>query len=135
MYESRTIRTKSKKTTKRVRFFRALSDEMRVRILERLRDGEQCVSALTQTFHTGQSRLSFHLRVLKGAGLVFDRPQGRSVYYTLNYKAIQEAEVLITRLKGEHSPMAATAAHPTGVYVGTLISPRCETGQQEEGRA
>lgn len=134
MYESRTIRTKAKKTTKRVRFFRALSDEMRVRILERLRDGEQCVSALTQTLNTGQSRLSFHLRVLKGAGLVFDRPKGRSVYYSLNYKAIQEAEVLITQLKGEPASMAATAAQSTGVYVGTLSSPLYEPGQ-EKGRA
>lgn len=134
MYESRKIRTKSKKTTKRVRFFRALSDELRVRILERLRDGEQCVAALTQTFNTGQSRLSFHLRVLKGAGLVFDRPKGRSVYYTLNYKAIQEAEVLIARLKGEPSSMAATAPQSTDVYAGTLISPLYEPGQ-EKGRA
>jgi len=134
MYESTMIRTKTKKKTKRVRFFHALSDEMRVRILERLRHGEQSVCALTQTFHTGQSRLSFHLRVLKDAGLVVDHPKGRSVYYTLNQKAIQEAEVLITQLKGEHPSMASTGAHSTGVYVGTLSSPQYESGQ-EKGRA
>jgi ArsR family transcriptional regulator len=125
------VRTKSKKRAKSVRFFRALSDEMRVRILERLRDGEQCVCALTQTFNTGQSRLSFHLRVLKDAGLVVDRPEGRSVYYTLNHKAIQEAEVIFTRLKSEHSPMASTSSHSTGVYVGTLKAPQYETGQEK----
>ncbi len=122
MYASKVIRAKSKNPPKSVRFFRALSDETRVRILERLRDGAQCVCALTQTFNTGQSRLSFHLRVLKKAGLVVDRPKGRSVYYTLNYRAIQEAEVLITRLKGEHPSVARPDTYPTGVNVETLIS-------------
>ncbi len=118
MYESTMIRAKSKKRQKSVRFFRALSDETRLRILERLQVGEQSVCALTQTFNTGQSRLSFHLRVLKDAGLVVDRPKGRWVYYTLNQKAIQEAEVLIARLKGELSSTAYSASHSTGVSVG-----------------
>ncbi len=128
MDESRMIPTKLKKKTKSVRFFRALSDETRVRILERLRDGEQCVCALTQTFHTGQSRLSFHLRVLKDAGLVIDRPEGRSVYYTLNHKAIREAEVIITRLRGEPASTASSASYSTGVYVEPLRLPAYETG-------
>ncbi len=131
MYESRTIRTKSNKRTKGVRFFRALSDELRVLILEQLRNGEQCVYALTQTFNTGQSRLSFHLRVLKDAGLVIDRPEGRSVYYTLNHKAIQEAEAIIARLKGKHSPLASTASHSPGAYVEPLRLPSYETGQEK----
>lgn len=131
MYESRMIRTKSNKRAKSVRFFRALSDDMRVRILERLRDGEQCVCALTQAFNTGQSRLSFHLRVLKDAGLVLNRPEGRSVYYTLNHKAIQEAGVFIARLNGEPLAMAPSAAHSAGAYVGILSSPQCETGHEK----
>ena len=84
---------------KRVRFFRALADDMRVRILERLRHGEQNVCALSEAFQTGQSRLSFHLRVLKDAGLVTHRPEGRSIYYTLNYHAIQEAEAILGHLR------------------------------------
>lgn len=92
--------TKESKTrAKRVRFFRALADDMRVRILERLRGGEQNVCALSETFQTGQSRLSFHLRVLKDAGLVAYRPEGRSIYYTLNHHAIQEAETLLGHLR------------------------------------
>jgi len=92
MVERSTIRAK------RVRLFRALADDMRVRILERLRDGEQNVCALSEAFQTGQSRLSFHLRVLKDAGLVTHRPEGRSIYYTLNYHAIQEAEASLGHL-------------------------------------
>ena len=54
--------------SKAVRLFHALSDETRMRIVECLKDGEQCVCDMTETFMTGQSRLSFHLKVLKDAG-------------------------------------------------------------------
>jgi len=87
---------------KAVRLFRALSDETRIRIVERLRAGEQCVCDLTEAFKTGQSRLSFHLRVLKDAGLVTDRPEGRWIYYSLNPDAIRELEDLVAWLKESH---------------------------------
>ena len=74
--------------------FHALSDETRLQILEQLRDGEQCVCDLTSTFKTGQSRLSFHLKVLKDAGLVIDRPEGRWVYYSLNAEAGEHLQVV-----------------------------------------
>jgi ArsR family transcriptional regulator len=84
---------------KAARFFHALSDETRLRILERLCEGEQCVCDLTAAFRTGQSRLSFHLRVLKDAGLVMDRPEGRWIYYSLNPVALRELEDLLAWLK------------------------------------
>lgn len=72
--------------------FQALSDETRLLILEQLKEGEQCVCDLIDVFKTGQSRLSFHLRVLKEAGLVLDRPEGRWVYYSLNPDAMEELQ-------------------------------------------
>lgn len=60
----------------------ALSDETRLAILELLRDGERCVCELTDALGAAQPRLSFHLRVLKDAGLVSDRRDGRWIYYT-----------------------------------------------------
>jgi ArsR family transcriptional regulator len=63
-----------------------------------LREGEQCVCELTDVFKTGQSRLSFHLRVLKDAGLVTDRPEGRWIYYSLNRDALREVEDLVAWL-------------------------------------
>ena len=81
------------------RLFHALSDKTRLCIIERLRDGEQCVCDLTEAFNAGQSRLSFHLRVLKEAGLVTDRPEGRWIYYSLNQNAIQELEEIVDWLK------------------------------------
>ena len=55
--------------------FHALSDETRLAILEMLRDGERCVCELQTELDAAQSRLSFHLRVLKEAGLVPDLKQ------------------------------------------------------------
>lgn len=81
------------------RLFHALSEPTRLRILEELKDGEQCVCELTETFGTGQSRLSFHLRVLKEAGLINDRPEGRWMYYSLNFEGIKELAELVDSLQ------------------------------------
>src|SRR6266850_2588033 len=54
------------------RMFRALSDETRLLLLEQLRGGEQCVCDLTDELDASQSRLSFHLKTLKDAGIVVD---------------------------------------------------------------
>ena len=50
--------------------FHALSDETRLEILELLKNGERCVCDLTSALDAAQSRLSFHLKVLKDAGIV-----------------------------------------------------------------
>jgi ArsR family transcriptional regulator, arsenate/arsenite/antimonite-responsive transcriptional repressor len=76
----------------------ALSDETRLEILERLAGGERCVCELVAVVGAAQSRLSFHLKTLKDAGLVTDRPDGRWVYYALNPKAVAETRRLLARL-------------------------------------
>ena len=81
------------------RLFHALSEPTRLQILEHLKDGEQCVCDLTEAFQTGQSRLSFHLRVLKEAGLINDRPEGRWMYYSLNAEGIKELESFVKMLQ------------------------------------
>jgi ArsR family transcriptional regulator len=50
-----------------------------------------------------QSRLSYHLKVLKDAGLVLDRREGRWSYYTLQRDAFLEAEELLARLRPRQS--------------------------------
>lgn len=82
-----------------VSLFHALSDETRLALLERLGNGEQCVCELTDTLKAAQSRLSFHLRVLKEAGLILDRREGRWMYYSINPEAIEELEDVIGTLK------------------------------------
>ncbi|HJQ11199.1 MAG TPA: metalloregulator ArsR/SmtB family transcription factor [Gemmatimonadaceae bacterium] len=87
------------RTERAVELFHALSDETRLQIIELLRKGERCVCDLTDSLDAAQSRLSFHLRVLRDAGLVRDRKDGRWVHYELNREAFEEAETLVAELK------------------------------------
>lgn len=89
------------------RLFHALSDPTRIEILERLRNGERCVCELTDVLDAAQSRLSFHLKTLREAGLVSDRKEGRWVYYTLVPEAVaglREALATLTTPGGTRRP-------------------------------
>lgn len=92
-------------TERAARLFHALSDQTRLSILQRLRFGERCVCDLTDALEAAQSRLSFHLKVLKEAGLVTDRREGRWMYYTLNTDALAEVAELAETLAS--APSAA----------------------------
>lgn len=72
------------------RLFHALSDETRLKILSRLRNGERCVCDLMDAVDAAQSRLSFHLKALKDAGIVTDRREGRWNYYAISPEARDE---------------------------------------------
>jgi ArsR family transcriptional regulator, arsenate/arsenite/antimonite-responsive transcriptional repressor len=96
------------------RLFHALSDPTRLRILEQLADGEQCVCDLTDALEAGQSRLSFHLRTLKDAGLVVDRREGRWIYYGLNPETLAGLREVVSTLG---------APRPGGLR---LVSRRCD---------
>jgi ArsR family transcriptional regulator len=86
-------------TERAIELFHALSDETRLEIIELLRRGERCVCELTDTLDAAQSRLSFHLRVLKDAGVVRDRKDGRWVYYELDAEVFDEMEALLSEMK------------------------------------
>ncbi|MBA3445293.1 MAG: winged helix-turn-helix transcriptional regulator [Gemmatimonadales bacterium] len=92
-------------TDRAAALFHALSDGTRLSILQRLRFGERCVCDLTDALDAAQSRLSFHLKVLKEAGLVFDRREGRWMYYTLNPGALVQVAEMIDGLAS--APSAA----------------------------
>ena len=69
--------------------FRTLADPTRRAIFERLcRDGEQTVAALTARAGISQPAVSKHLGVLKQAGLVRDRHQGRQTHYSAQLRAL-----------------------------------------------
>jgi DNA-binding transcriptional ArsR family regulator len=63
--------------------FRTLADPTRRAIFERLCDrGEQTVGALTAQARISQPAVSKHLAILKRAGLVLDRHEGRQTHYS-----------------------------------------------------
>jgi len=61
--------------------FRALADPTRRAVFERLSQQEMSVSELTAGFRVSQPAISQHLSMLKEAGLVVERREGRYVYY------------------------------------------------------
>lgn len=77
----------------------ALSEEKRLRILDVLRDGEHCVCDLMAHMDAAQSLLSHHLKVLKEAGLVTDRKEGRWSYYRMVPDAVAELETFVAGLR------------------------------------
>lgn len=81
------------------RWFHALSDETRVEIVHRLAEGEHCVCDLQSALDAAQSRLSFHLKTLKTAGLVVDRREGRWVYYSLNPDALDAMAAVLREIR------------------------------------
>jgi ArsR family transcriptional regulator len=85
------------------RCFHALSDETRVQIVEMLAGGERCVCDLQEALDAAQSRLSFHLKVLRDAGLISGRREGRWNHYSLNPGALDAM--------GEYLAEAASARH------------------------
>ena len=76
-------------TTAHDLLFRTLADPTRRAIFERLcRQGEQTVGALTAQAGVSQPAVSKHLAVLKSAGLVRDRHEGRQTHYSAQLAAL-----------------------------------------------
>ena len=86
-------------TTRAAEIFHALSDPIRIDVLELLRDGERCVCELMQELEMAQSRLSWHLKTLADAGIISGRREGRWNYYTLNPDALVEAHDILVSFK------------------------------------
>ncbi|NJK39064.1 MAG: winged helix-turn-helix transcriptional regulator [Oscillatoriales cyanobacterium RM2_1_1] len=79
--------------------FHALADPIRVRVLELLRQQELCVCDLCEQLGVTQSKLSFHLRILREANLVQGRQEGRWVYYSLNLSQFIALEHYLTEYR------------------------------------
>ena len=64
--------------------FKAFSDETRLRIIKLLEHGELCVCDLVAALDMVQPNISFHLAILREAGLIRDRKEGKWTHYSLN---------------------------------------------------
>jgi DNA-binding transcriptional ArsR family regulator len=81
--------------------FRTLADPTRRALFERLcREGEQTVGALTAEAGISQPAVSKHLAVLKQAGLVRDRPEGRQTHYRAEIGALAPLVDWTSRMAG-----------------------------------
>ena len=68
-----------------VKIFKALSDEMRLKILQEIAKHEEiCVCKLMAKVAIAQSKLSYHLKLLLEANLIKVKPQGKWNFYSIN---------------------------------------------------
>ena len=88
---------------------KALADPIRLQVIEELACGERCVCDLINELSLGQSRLSFHLKVLKDAGLIVDRQSGRWVYYKLNLASLRDLHAWTFQLMADCERIGETS--------------------------
>ncbi len=75
-----------------VHIFQALGEETRIKILSMLVNKEMCVDELIQKLGLSQSAVSHHVKVLKNAGLIKNRREGKWTLYFLNKKGFNRLE-------------------------------------------
>jgi ArsR family transcriptional regulator, arsenate/arsenite/antimonite-responsive transcriptional repressor len=90
--------------------FHALSDTTRLELMKQLKYGEKCVCELTDVLQAAQSRLSFHLKVLKDADLVHDRREGRWKYYPVKKEGLEELKDVVIELNNDTNTTAGVSA-------------------------
>lgn len=87
--------------------FKVFGDSTRIRILTALMDGELCVQHLAEHLEMGQSAISHQLRILRTAGLVRPRREGRTILYALDDDHVKE--IILTGLSHVLEPRGQAA--------------------------
>ena len=70
----------------------SLSDPIRINILELMMNGEICVCDIVKVTGLSQSKISYHIKILKESGLISDRQEGRWVYYKLDLEVLSDIQ-------------------------------------------
>jgi len=70
----------------------SLSDPIRINILELMMNGEICVCDIVKVTGLSQSKISYHIKILKDSGLITDRQEGRWVYYKLDLEILSDIQ-------------------------------------------
>ncbi len=80
--------------------FKALSDPARRQILTLLKEGRLSAGDIAAKFNMSQATISYHLKQLKEAELVFEKKEKNYIYYSLNASVIEEVMLWLADLKG-----------------------------------
>ena len=80
--------------------FKALSDPIRREILMMLRDGSMSAGEIGSCFDMTGATISYHLKILKKAELIFEKKEKYYFYYTLNTSVVEEVMLWLSELKG-----------------------------------
>ena len=101
--------------------FEALGDPHRRAIVELLREGDRSVRELADELPISRPAVSRHLRLLKQAGLVTDRPEGTRRLYRLHDEGIEAVREYLEQVWGEAAArfrLAAENTEPAPTRVG-----------------
>jgi len=119
---------KSEIYTREAEVYRALGHPWRLRLLEALRGGEECVCHLAALLGKPQPYISQHLAALREAGLVVDRREGLRIYYRLadpSIGTVIDAGRLQLLKAGKMRPEEAAPAPMPRYPVSGCDCPRC----------
>ncbi|ASJ04447.1 MULTISPECIES: ArsR/SmtB family transcription factor [Thermococcus] len=72
-----------------IKFLKAISNPLRLRILKLLKDNWLCVCLISRILDQDQTLISHHLRTLKGLGLIEERKEGKMHFYRTNTEALK----------------------------------------------
>jgi DNA-binding transcriptional ArsR family regulator len=94
--------------------FRVLAEPMRIKLLDRLRDGEATVGELVEATASSQQNVSKHLRVLLDAGFVGRRQEGNFARYSIvDERVFRLCEEVCGGLRGQLAELDAVIAEGT----------------------
>lgn len=85
-------------------FFKALSDENRIRIFRMLQGGEKCACRLLEELNISQPTLSHHMKILFDAGIVTGRKEGKWIHYSIRTDGVMQIKNLMRELLSEQDP-------------------------------
>ena len=94
-----------------VRFFRALGDPARLRLLEFLLEAEHTVTECVQRIGLSQGRVSSHLACLAGCGYVEGRREGRFTWYKVADPRVADLVVLARSMAADNAAALAARVH------------------------
>ena len=83
--------------------FKALSDPVRRQILELLKKGPLSAGDIGSHFEMTGATISYHLKILKQADLIFESREKNFIYYQLNTSVLEEIMLWISDIKGGNS--------------------------------
>lgn len=81
--------------------FKALSDPVRREILQMLKNGPMSAGDIGSHFDMTGATVSYHLKILKKADLVWEKKEKNFIFYELNTSVLEEIMLWISDLKGE----------------------------------
>lgn len=81
--------------------FKALSDPVRRQILQMLKKGRMSAGDIGSNFDLTGASVSYHLKMLKEADLIYEEKEKNYIYYSLNTSVIEEVMLWLEELKGE----------------------------------